>query len=184
MAAMILMKGENLGFDDCFRRYYKTLCYFAVRILSVHEEAEEVVQEVFIRLFEEKRTFADEEHLRRFLYMAVRNDCLNRMKLQRIHAGILEKFGAGQEEAGADAFVEIVRSEVYERIMKAVEGLPKECGRVFRMAYMEGMDNEEVAGRLGISVNTVKSQKNKAKTLLRGELKDLYPMAVLLLALA
>ena len=92
--------------------------------------------------------------------------------------------GTKEEDAESpDLFHGIVRAEIYDMILKAVDELPTECGRVFRMAYLDGLENEEIAVRLGISINTVKSQKNKAKTQLREILKDLYPAALLFLYL-
>lgn len=75
----------------------------------------------------------------------------------------------------------VVRAEVYQEIMEAIQELPTECGRVFKLAYVDGFSNEEIATQLSISVNTVKVQKNKAKILLREKLKGLYPVMLLLL---
>lgn len=171
-------------FDDYFRAYYRALCYFARRYLKDPDLAEDTVQEVFVRILEEKMTFQSEEHLRRFLYTAVRNSCLNQKRLTEIHENVLNKVKEESPDADDNLFNGIVRSEVYRLILKAVEELPTECGRIFRMAYIEGLDNEEIAAQLGISVNTVKVQKNKAKIRLREKLKDLYPLALLLLSIA
>lgn len=75
----------------------------------------------------------------------------------------------------------VVRAEVYQEIMEAIQELPTECGRVFRLAYVDGLSNEKIAEQLFISVNTVKSQKNKAKIQLREKLKGLYPVLLLFL---
>ena len=73
-------------------------------------------------------------------------------------------------------FVNVVRAEVYQEIMGAIQDLPTECGRIFKLAYVEGFSNDEIATQLSISVNTVKAQKNKAKIQLREKLKGLYPV--------
>ena len=76
-------------FDSYFRRYYQTLCYFALTILKVQDEAEDVVQEVFIKLLNWDESFDNEEHLKHYLYKAVRNSCLNQIKMTGIRADIL-----------------------------------------------------------------------------------------------
>ena len=169
----------SVGFDDCFRRHYRALCYFATRYLKDAVEAEDVVQDIFMKLLEARREFEDEESVVRFLYVATRNACLNRVKLEGIHAAVLEKVTPEEEPREDEFFARVVRAEVYREIMAAVEELPRECGRVFRLAYLEGLSNEEVAEQLGISVNTVKVQKNRAKTQLRERLKGLYPLLFL-----
>ncbi|MEY8594126.1 RNA polymerase sigma-70 factor [Butyricimonas hominis] len=168
-------------FDKCFRVYYQTLCYFAYNYLKGQEEAEDVVQEVFIKLLDATESFDNEEHLKHYLYKAVRNACLNQIKLSGIRSEILNNIAKNSPQDENDFFVHVVRAEVYREIMAAVNELPNECGRVFKLAYVDGFSNEEVAEQLSISVNTVKSQKNKAKIQLREKLKGLYPVLLFFL---
>ena len=168
-------------FDNSFRRYYQRLCYFALQYIKDRDTVEDVVQGVFIRLLDSGETWESEEHFKHYLYRAVRNACLNEIKLGMIHSDILGKIqgqqGIQQEE---NFFWQIVRTEIYQKIEKAVSELPAECGRIFRMAYIEHFENPEIADQLQISINTVKVQKNRAKHMLREKLKDLYPLLVLL----
>lgn len=168
-------------FDKYFRTYYQSLCYFAYNYLKEQEGAEDVVQDMFIKLLDTAGNFDSEEHLKYYLYKSVRNACLNQIRLTSIRAEILENVQKNSPEEENDFFVSVVRTEVYGEIMKAVQGLPSECGRVFKLSYIDGYSNEEVADQLAISVNTVKSQKNKAKAQLRERLKGLYPVLLLFL---
>ncbi len=172
---------EGVGFEECFRRHYRPLCHFAYRYLKEVEAAEDVVQDVFTGLLEARKEFQDEEHLLRFLYVSVRNACLNQLKLKEIHAEVLEKVAPREEPSEDEFFAKVVRAEVYREIMAAIDELPRECGKVFRLACVDGLSNDEVAQKLGISVNTVKVQKNRAKIQLRARLKDLYPLLLLFL---
>ena len=163
-------------FDSYFRRYYQTLCYFAFNYLKEQDEAEDVVQEVFMKLLNWNESFDNEEHLKHYLYKAVRNSCLNQIKMTGIRADILESIQKNTPEDENNFFVNVVRAEVYQEIMGAIQDLPTECGRIFKLAYVEGFSNDEIATQLSISVNTVKAQKNKAKIQLREKLKGLYPV--------
>ena len=69
-----------------------------------------------------------------------------------------------------------VESEVMWELMTAIDSLPEECRKVFKLSYMEGDDINEVARKLNISTHTVKSQRARAKQLLRERLKDLFPL--------
>lgn len=158
-------------FDDYFRRYYQILCYFAYHYLKVHDEAEDVVQDVFMRILNGEECFDSETHLKHYLYKAVRNSCLNQIKKADIHSEILGPIQKIMKEEENDFFVNVVRAEVYQEIMEAIRELPKECGRIFKLSYIDGFTNDEIAEKLSISVNTVKVQKNKAKIQLRAKLK-------------
>ena len=169
-------------FDSHFRLYYQALCYFAYHYLKEQEGAEDIVQEVFIKLLDGTECFDNEEHLKHFLYKAVRNSCLNHIKLMGIRSGILEGIQKNAPDDENNFFENVVRAEIYQEIMQAIQELPTECGRVFKLAYVDGFNNDEIATQLSISVNTVKAQKNKAKIQLREKLKGLYPILLLLLS--
>jgi len=170
-------------FDECFRKYYQLLCYFAFNHLKDKDMAEDIVQSVFLSLLNDKRSFDSEPHQKYFLYKSVRNACLNELKLRSIHQDILDQMKPDEAEVeeDPDLFQAMVRAEVYGEIMSAIESLPKECGKVFKMAYIQNYGNQEIAEMLSISINTVKVQKNKAKKRLRELLKDLYPLVFLFL---
>ena len=175
-------KGWDKGndwFDSNFRRYYQRLCFFALQYIKDADAVEDIVQGVFLRLLDNRENLKSEEHLKHYLYQSVRNACLNEMKSEALHSHILEKIPQKQEEE--NFFWQIVRTEVYQKIEKAVSELPPECGRIFRLAYFEHLDNAEIASRLSISVNTVKVQKTKAKHALREKLRDIYPLVALVL---
>ena len=169
-------------FDSYFRRYYQILCYFACHYLKEQDEAEDVVQDVFMKLLNGEECFDSENHLKHYLYKAVRNSCLNQIKMTGIRSDILGAIQKDTEEDENNFFENVVRAEVYQEIMDAIQELPTECGRVFRLAYVDGFSNDEIAIQLSISVNTVKAQKNKAKIQLREKLKGMYPVILLLLS--
>lgn len=176
------MKNKEV-FDNYFRRYYQTLCYFVYKNLQLQKESEDIVQEVFIKLLNFPETFENEEHLKHYLYKAVRNSYLNYVRQVKIRTSILEVVQKNKLEDENNFFAGIVRAEIYNEIIQAIKELPVECGRVFRLAYLEGLTNDEISIHLKISVNTVKVHKNKAKILLREKLKGLYPLLFFLLKL-
>lgn len=178
----INMKNKEV-FDNYFRRYYQTLCYFVYKNLQLQKESEDIVQEVFIKLLNFPETFENEEHLKHYLYKAVRNSYLNYVRQVKIRTSILEVVQKNKLEDENNFFAGIVRAEIYNEIIQAIKELPVECGRVFRLAYLEGLTNDEISTHLKISVNTVKVHKNKAKILLREKLKGLYPLLFFLLKL-
>ncbi len=171
-------------FEDFFRRYYQTLCYFAFSFLKNKEISEDIVQNVFVNLLNSSAVHLNEEHLKHTLYKSIRNACVNELKKNTLHSEIMTSIMLDDSvEDDSDLFHTIVRVEIYREIIEAVNKLPDKCGEIFRLAYLEQLDNAEIAKELSISINTVKVQKNNAKKLLREQLKHLYPVVTFLFGL-
>jgi RNA polymerase sigma-70 factor (ECF subfamily) len=108
---------------------------------------------------------------------------MNRIKSALTHERhhlIIRKDGRGSMYDEPDFLSDRIEAEVLSEIFSAIERLPTECRRVFEMSYIEGMPVEQVADKLGVSVNTVKTQRSRAKKALRESLKGLYSILVLL----
>lgn len=156
--------------ENLFNRYYPRLCDFARKYLDDGDMAEDVVQDVFVSICERKEKLPDAEFaVRSYLYMAVRNACFNRLR----HLKVVNKHHDSQQhtEASAPPVLEsIISSEVMAAIMDAINALPDGCALVIRKSFLEGLSNPEIADALDISIHTVKSQKQRAISLLRDRL--------------
>lgn len=159
-------KGDRIAFQKIFSILYPSVCYFARRYLAGSSEAEDVAQEVFINLWEQRKNFTGSiTQVKAFLYISARNKCLNILKHRKVR-------GAHQSSLRNDigenpTFEEIlIRTEVMNNIKKAVEALPPGCKQIINLS-MEGFKSDEIAAKLNISVNTVKLQKKIAYRKLR-----------------
>lgn len=162
-----------------FREYYAPLCYFASRYIENPEIGEDLVQDVFTLLIEKKAYFESELHLKNFLYISVKNSCLNYIRKENSRERYLAY--KAREEDEEDNFVHnIVATEVYKELAEAITNLPTECRKVFELCYFEGLDNEKAAEQLGVSVNTIKAQKYRGKKILKETLRDLFPLFLFL----
>jgi RNA polymerase sigma-70 factor (ECF subfamily) len=152
--------------EGVFRAYYPRLCYFAFTMLESKEMAEDMVQDVFLRLQGRMNDFFAENALKSFLYLAVKNACLNQLK----HRAVKEKHAETADLSTSEdpvALNNLIRAEVYGEVHLALMGLPDGCKRVITLSFFEGMKNEEIARALDLSINTVKTQKKRALQLLR-----------------
>lgn len=164
-------------YDD----YYRRLCFYASRYLSDLDEAKDVVQEMFVKLWERELDFANAYALSAYLYSGVYNACMNRLVTEGIHRKHNQEIlRERNRECQADFVTDRIESEVLEAVFRAIDHLPEECRKVFQLSYVEGGKIEEVALVLGISEYTVKSQRARAKKLLKERLKGLYPVVVAL----
>lgn len=160
--------------------YYKSLCYFAYGYLKDHQEAEDAVQETFVRVWEGKQEIHSAEKLGGYLYATVRNYCLNQLRQKKIQEGFftyqLNQADNGWEE---DESLRLIKSEVYREIMHTISKLPPRMQEVFKLSYLSQLTEEEIGQRLSISVNSVKTQKQRAKKILREELKQLFTLILI-----
>lgn len=161
-----LKKGDSTNVEHLFKQYYARLCYFAYQIINNKDSAEDIVQDAFVKYWKCTCAFTNESSSKNYLYITVRNACLNMLR----HEGITTKFFAAQDKSSVQeekGLAHIIKAEALGQIHKAIETLPPGCGKILKLAYFEKLKNEEIAAHLGISINTVKTQKARALHLLR-----------------
>lgn len=171
--------GDSGAFAYLFREYYKVLCLYAGRIIG-SEESEDLVGDVFLRLYRHHEPFKDEDHIKAYLYRSVKNACLDKIKVSERAKNRHEQFVAEHGTITESYLFEITQSEVIRQLYFAINTLPEQCRKVISMAYIEGLSNPEVAEKLGVSVHTVKNQKLRGLALLRHRIpKDAYTILAL-----
>lgn len=171
--------GDKQVFQAVFRQHYQALCYFAVSIVGDRQEAEDLVQETFSKLWNKRGDFRTGANIKAFLYITTKNACLNSLKSRQRKTSREEAFSYLHEASFAESTFDplLAETEIISALYQEIGNLPPRCGRVFRMSYLEGRGNEEIASLLGISYNTVRTQKLRALKLIRASLlkKNLLP---------
>lgn len=166
-------------YKEIFMEYYKPLCLFARKMLSCEEDAEDMVHNVFLALWERKITFADKPHLKAYLYQSVYNQSLTYIRRQHFTTRLQE--GEGEERTDNSNYLQQrIETEVFLEILNAVERLPEHRREIFKLSYMSGLKISEVAEKLQIAEETVRSQRVKARKQLQTILKDLFPLCCVL----
>ncbi len=168
--------GDQQAFELLFREHYKPLCAFARQYLKEQEKAEDLVQDLFFRLWQDRQNVRVTLSIKAYLFASVRNRCLNALATQRRMRSLDEGTDDRQEDEHVS---EEERTHRLARVQAAIEALPEERGKVFKLSRYEGLKYQEIADRLGISVKTVENQMGKALKTLREDLKDLMPLGVL-----
>ncbi|MFO7922442.1 MAG: RNA polymerase sigma-70 factor [Bacteroidales bacterium] len=159
-------------FQNLFEKYYPNLCRFASGYLGDHDTAEEIVQQVFINLWNQKDSIDPERPVKSYLFTSVKNRCLNHIRDRK-------KFRNYYLDIETDLIIpvaekDIIKEEDLEKqLAKALDKLPEKCREVFMLCRFEDMKYKDVAEKLGISQKTVETQMSKALKILREEFKDL-----------
>jgi RNA polymerase sigma-70 factor (family 1) len=174
-------KGGPDALQTLLKQYYNPLCLFADRLLIDKAAAEDIVGEAFIKLWNKRTNFESLQNIKAFMYITVRNACLNHLK--QVKRDTLSKKQMAYLTGEKEEYVlnEMIRAEVLKEIMNEVNNLPEQCGKVLRLGYLEGLKNQEIADLLNISVHTVKNQKARAIQLLKTRLRNRDLMSLLLL---
>ncbi len=154
------------AFEELFRSYFPPLMAFAKKILTDEDDAREVVQQVFISIWEKRKDIDLSVSLKSYLFTSVHNRSLNVIRDRK-------KFSSAElpDQAGEWDVSSVIESmELEEKIMEVVGSLPEKCREVFELNRFEGLKYSEIADRLHISVKTVENQMSKALKVLREKL--------------
>ena len=178
----VFKKGDVKAFGELFKKYHKKLYAFLFHLLHSKEDAEGIVQETFIKVWEKRDDFIEGYSFSSFLFTIAKNSFLNlnRKKVNhRIfenHIDILEKISSEK----TDDY--IIFKETRDIIKEVIDGLSPRRKEIFLLRRKEGLSRNKIAQKLGISVNTVDNQLTKTNAFLKDQLKK-YGLLLLVLFL-
>jgi RNA polymerase sigma-70 factor (ECF subfamily) len=161
-------------FSKLFNKNYSSLCLFALKYVENLDVSKDLVQDVFIKIWEDSIEFKSENSVKSFLYTAVRNKCMDHLKSKSVRTKVpLDP--RQMEILDSDSFFlrEVVVQESAAIIEKAINSLPIRCSEIVRLSA-KGLTNDHIAEVLGLSVNTVKTQKRIAYSRMRPLLRDFF----------
>ena len=170
---------DERGLELLFRSHFDGLCRFAVDYVKDQEAAREIVQEVFVGLWERRATIDLSRPVKSYLSTSVRNRCLNHLRDNRKFSGGLLEL---EELAGADGYEphdRLSEADLGGRIDTAIGELPDRCREVFTLSRHGNLRYQEIADQLGISVKTVETQMSKALSHMRIRLAEFLVTALL-----
>jgi RNA polymerase sigma-70 factor (ECF subfamily) len=181
-------RGDLSAFQHLYTLYYSALCVYALKFTRNKEIAEEVVQDVFLKLWEQQGRLISIGSLKSYLFVTVRNQCLDHLK----HLQVVRNFNTFytqllkeaedlyifSQESG-DAMM--IASELEKSVNDAIEALPDQCRKIFKMSRFDHLKNQEIAEKLGITLNTVQRQISIALEKLRSALSKYLLLIILFL---
>ena len=170
----------DITYKALFRRYYPNLMFYATRLVG-DEEAEDVVQDVFVELWKRRDSMVIGDQIQAFLYRAVYTRALNVLKHRSIEDGYcaaVEEINQKRAEFYQPDNNEVIRRiedrELRNEMYQAINELPDKCKEVFKLSYLHEMKNKEIADVMGVSLRTVEAHMYKALKFLRNRLGHLW----------
>ena len=178
----IAIESDEQAFKSLFERYYAALCLFAKRYIEELTVREDIVQEVFVGLWERRQGLDVNVSAENYLLTCVKNRCLNYLRHQEVRQAYAEQVAncpLYELDQSDEQLYDL--QELEQLLADALERLPMEYRVAFEMNRLEGHSLEEVAARLGVSVRTIERYRDKALAILQKELKDYLPLLLLLM---
>lgn len=172
-----LKKSSESAFDEIFRKYFRPLTFFAMKIVKDRETAEEVVQDLFVNFWEKRFQLELKVSVKAYLYRAVYNNCIHvNKKGQRFTS---EEFLL-ENEATIEFDNMLEKNELEIRIYDLIEQLPTECKRIFKLSRFEELKYKEIAEQLQISIKTVETQMSRALKFLKTNMSDYIKLLIII----
>lgn len=169
------------SFKVLFDTFYPSLCIYAKRFVEDFEIREDIVQSVFVSIWENRRTIFINSSVKSYLVSCVRNGCLNYLRRSKVFVDS-ENAEIGRTPLYADSCDSLYMvSELTELLKEAIIKLPESYQKVFFMSRIDGRSNKEVAVELGISEKSVERYKIKISDYLKDELRDYIPLILFFL---
>ncbi len=163
---------DDVTFEVLFKTHYKALHAYAMVILKDEDDAEEIVQQLFLKFWEKRTLLTVQTSLKAYLYKCVYHDSLNFLKHQKVKTKYQDLTQHSMDNAYTPAVNRLELSELQEQINLALNDLPEQCRTIFQMSRFEELKYREIADELGLSIKTVENQMGKALRIMRIKLAD------------
>lgn len=179
---------KDNSFEDIYVRYYTRLKRFAQEYVVSEDDAENILQDVFLDFWEKREVLLSHVNLIAFLFTSIKNRCIDFLRRKNLEQ---EATTLIQEEYSLTLQINLnslqaldehilTQEDTEELINKAIALLPEKCREIFIKNKIEGKKRKEIATELNISVNTIETQMTIAYKKLKENLKDLYPLFLFL----
>ena len=165
-----MQRGDKGALEILFKTYYASLCRFAAGILKDKEQAEDIVQEVFLKCWDKREQIHLTGAFKSYLFTAVRNHCFNALKLNERKFWMEESMEDDDRISVNDTIDSIAAKGLDGKINRVIESLPDKCKLTFQLSRFEQMSYKEIAETMNVSVKTVENQMGKALSVLRASL--------------
>jgi RNA polymerase sigma-70 factor (ECF subfamily) len=168
-------------FETLFKARFRELHAYAYSLVNDWDNAEELVQNLFLKLWERNDWAGIHTSVKSYLYKSVYHESLNLIRREKVHMRYQALTTPTMEYQTSDATEKLKLSEVETHLAKALNKLPEKCRAVFHLSRFEELKYKQIADQLNISIKTVETQMVKALKILRKEMAEFLPAALFIL---
>jgi RNA polymerase sigma-70 factor (ECF subfamily) len=162
-------QGSKDAFAEVYNAHYSRLYAFIKKLVDDKEEAQDIAAETFVKLWKLHANFNTAENIKAFLYITARNACMDFLRYRKRQITNKQEFGYVQlqQEGMISTSNDEIKTLVLKQIHSEIENLPAQCKRIFKMAWLEGKKNAEIASVMDLTEQTIRNQKARAVKILR-----------------
>lgn len=160
---------EDLSLEALYAKYYRRIVLFVGKTLNSNLFAEDVVQDVFMTLYQQEMRFMSESAFVNYVYRSAYNKCIDAFRRKQMMQRHEEAY-ADECKPRLDMHNEFFYNEISTIVENRIDRLPPKCRLIFTMKYRKGQTNPEISERLGLSLKTVENQVFIARAALRNHL--------------
>ncbi len=164
--------GDMVAFEQLFKKYYNELCGYAYQYFKDRDTVEDIVQDLFYKLWQKRERLEIRSSFRAYLYKAVYNNTLQVLKEKNSLQPIEDQQGRYEVILSDEIFETVESKEVLQIIEKTLENMPERVRKIFELSRFEGLRYREIAEHLSISIKTVEANMGKALKIFRKSLRD------------
>lgn len=171
--ARALLRGDRAAFAEVYAAHYEALCRYALRLLRSRAAAEDLVHDVFLRLWRERERLAIRGSVRSYLYMAVRNRSLDVLRRARTEVAVIEsseRLEAPSRESDGGIDAAVASADLAAALQRAIDELPPRVRETILLRWRRQLTNREIADALGVTLKTVEAHLARAYRALRESL--------------
>ncbi|WP_372645907.1 RNA polymerase sigma-70 factor [Ancylomarina sp.] len=166
-----IREGNLKEFERVFKEFYPQLCLYALRFVKTKDLSEEIVQNLFCQIWENRKELNIHTSIKAYLYRSTYHNALQVLRKMGSHNRYKEyiKHHFDENDSSTNTLEE---KEINKIVQQTLSSLPQRCGTIFKMSRFEGLKYQEIAQKLSISIKTVEANMGKALKVFRHNLKD------------
>ena len=169
---LLLGTGDHLAFQELYRRCWETLLNTAFKTLDSIEEAEEIVQDLFITLYVNRNSLQINTTLEGYLKTALKRKVLNLYRSKHVHEKYLKSILTENRLEFYTPYHALQAKELSKRVEVSTQKMPEKCREVFILSRIENLSNKTIAEKLSISISTVEKHIGKAIRILKADFRE------------
>lgn len=170
--AHVVPIGKENAFNYFFRQYYPALCFFAQSIIHNTEDAKDIVQDCFIKLWDDDAIEEKKETIKSFLYTIVRNRCIDYVRKKKVITKATNYLQNNEDDV--EYFDELAFAEMMRQVIERIEELPANMSTILKEYYLQGKKYKDIANEHATTPDAVRMQKTRAIKLLQQKLLLLF----------
>jgi RNA polymerase sigma-70 factor (ECF subfamily) len=172
-------KGDHHSFKILYGRYAPKLYGFSRRYLNSDADSEEIVQEVFLRIWEKRENIDESQSFSSYIFQAAKHKIFNGFRKKINEQAYLDFIVLAEKSSFRFTEMDVEYNEIKAKAEKSINSMPPKRQEIFRLSREQGLKNKEIADKLQISIKTVENQMSQALKFLKNELKD-YQLFILI----